>query len=386
MAKEIKIQTTISFENLLNSKHRVSHHVGGTRSGKTYAILQYLITRGIEKRIDISIVRKTIPSLKKTVMKDFKDIMQDLGLWVDDDMNIADRVYRLYNGTIFQFINTDDEQKLRGLKSSILYIDEANEITEDQYFQLSIRTEGQIILSYNPTISPMHWLRTMDNCDRFITTYRDNPFLPDDMVKAIEDLQYKNPTYWAIYGQGEYAANDKAIFQFETVEDWEGEFVAFGLDWGYGGDELALVAVFKNGENIYVKELIYQKGLVMNDIINKLKSLQIQREEIWCDSSEPRSIEELCRAGFNAKPVKKGPDSIKFGISTMQNYKIHLDKSSTNLINEFYGYQWATDKYGYVTDVPEGGLDHLIDATRYVAMSRLSIKAQRKGVYSISIA
>ena len=123
--------------------------------------------------------------------------------------------------------------------------------------------------------------------------------------------------------------------------------MAFGLDWGYAGDELALVAVYKNGEHMYLEELIYQKGLVMNDLINKLKALDIQREEIWCDSSEPRSIEELCRAGFNAKAVKKGPDSIKFGIGVMQNYKINITKKSTNLINEMYGYQWASDKYGY---------------------------------------
>jgi phage terminase large subunit len=225
----------------------------------------------------------------------------------------------------------------------------------------------------------------MDDCDRFITTYQDNPFLPDDMVKAIQALQYKNPTYYKIYALGEYAANDKAIFNFETVEDFEAEFVGFGLDWGYAGDELALVAVYKNGESMYLEELLYQKGLVMNDLINKLKSLDIQREEIWCDSSEPRSIEELCRAGFNAKPVKKGPDSIKFGIGVMQNYKINILKKSTNLINEMYGYQWATDKYGYVTDTPEGGLDHLIDAVRYVAMSKLSLKSQKKGVYSINI-
>ena len=136
---------------------------------------------------------------------------------------------------------------------------------------------------------------------------------------------------------------------------------------------------------MYLEELIYQKGLVMNDLINKLKSLDIQREEIWCDSSEPRSIEELCRAGFNAKAVKKGPDSIKFGIGVMQNYKINIMKKSTNLINEMYGYQWASDKYGYTTDTPEGGLDHLIDAVRYVAMSKLSLKSQKKGVYSINI-
>jgi len=107
--------------------------------------------------------------------------------------------------------------------------------------------------------------------------------------------------------------------------------------------------------------------------------------EIFCDSSEPRSIEELYRCGFNAKPVKKGPDSIRFGISVLQNYKLHILKTSTNLINEMYGYQYATDKHGYTTDTPEGGLDHLLDAARYVAMMKLTQKAVRKGSYAITI-
>ena len=121
----------------------------------------------------------------------------------------------------------------------------------------------------------------------------------------------------------------------------------------------------------------------MNDIIAKLKSLDIQREEIWCDSSEPRSIEELCRSGFNAKAVKKGPDSIKFGIGVLQNYNLKVTKQSQNLINEIYAYQYSVDKHNYVTDIPEGGLDHLLDALRYVAMMRLSLKAVNRGKYTI---
>ena len=69
----------------------------------------------------------------------------------------------------------------------------------------------------------------------------------------------------------------------------------------------------------------------------------------------------------------------------MQNYKIHLHKSSQNLINEMYAYQYATDKNGYVTDTPEGGLDHLIDAARYGCMMKLSVKAQNQGRYAITI-
>jgi phage terminase large subunit len=96
-------------------------------------------------------------------------------------------------------------------------------------------------------------------------------------------------------------------------------------------------------------------------------------------------IEEIYRSGYNIKPVTKGKDSIKFGINTLLNYKIHLEKGSQNLINEMYGYQWSQDKNGYVTDVPEGGLDHLLDAARYAGMMRLTKKAENKGKYTISI-
>lgn len=386
----VNIQTTITFQHLQESKHRVTQHIGGTRSGKSYGIVQWLIVQGIESKSDISIVRKTIPSLKRTNIKDFKDILQELGLWVETNWNSTERVYRLDNGTTFTFVNTDDPDKLRGFKSDILWLDEASEIEESSYFQLSIRTSGRIILSYNPTVSPYHWLRQMQDCDRYVTTYNDNPFLPKEMVQSIEDLQTKNPKLWTIYGKGEFALNDKAIYQFRIIEDWDEndtQFVGFGLDWGYSQDPTAVVAVYKdNNGNLYVEEVLYERGLVMKDIASRLNSFGIDKSyEIWCDSSEPRSVEELYRLGFNAKPVKKGPDSIKFGISVLQNWKINVLKSSQNLINEMYGYQYATDKNGYTTDRPEEGLDHLMDALRYVGLMKLTQTAQKKGTYALSI-
>jgi phage terminase large subunit len=380
----IEINTTITYEHLLDAKNRVTQHIGGTRSGKTYAILQYLITEAAKEPQTITIVRKTIPSLKRTVMKDFKDILLKLNVWNENNFNITDRIYKINDSSI-QFISTDDADKLRGIKSNILFVDEASEIDEESYFQLSIRTTGRIILAYNPTISPYHWLRQMQDCDRYITTYKDNIYLEQSVIKAIEELEIKNPKYWKIYGKGEFAPNDRAIFEFDVVDEFEGEFVAMGMDFGFASDPTTLVSVFKNGNDLYLEEMMYDKGLVTSDIVAKLKKLGIEREEIWCDSAEPRLIEELYRSGLNTKAVKKGPDSISFGIGVLQNYKIHLTKRSQNLINEFYGYQWSVDKHGYATDTPEGGLDHLIDAVRYVGMMKLSQKAVNKGKYTLNI-
>ena len=381
----LEINTTITFENLIDAKHRVSHHIGGTRSGKTYAILQYLIVKAIEGTENITIVRKTIPSLKRTVLKDFIDILKGLEIWHEADFNITDRIWA-YNNSTIQFISTDDAEKLRGVKSSILFIDEASEIDEESYFQLSIRTEKQIILAYNPTISPFHWLRLMEDCDRFLTTYRDNPYLSKEIITGIEELQTKNPKYWKIYGKGEYAPNEKAVFQFQTGDKPEGsDFICYGLDFGFSIDPTALVGVWKAGDTLFLQELMYERGLVTSDIVDRLKRLSLNREEIWCDSAEGRLIEEIYRSGLNAKPVKKGPDSITFGISVMKNFNIVVDTKSQNLINEMYSYQYATDKHGYTTDKPEGGLDHLIDAARYACMMRLSLKSSNRGKYNISI-
>lgn len=384
MSKTINIETSITFQHLQESPTRLSIHCGGSRSGKSFGITQFLIVQAIENKLDVSIVRKTIPSLKRTNIKDFKEIMQTIGIWVEGNWNSTDRVYHMDNGSTFSFINTDDPDKLRGFKSDLLWLDEATEVDEMSFMQLSIRTSGRIILSFNPTCSPYHWLRQIKDGTTYVTTYKDNPWLPIDMIKGIEDLKVKNDKLWKIYGLGEYAPNEKSVFQFDIIDEYDAEFIAFGLDFGYQ-DPMSMVAVYRNGENLYVEELIYDKGMTMTDLVNRLKSLGIEREEIYCDSSEPRSIEELYRAGFNAKPVKKGPDSIKFGISVLQNFKINIKKDSQNLINEMYGYQYASDKHGYTTDTPEEGLDHLIDALRYVGMMKLSLKAQNKGTYAISI-
>ena len=384
---EVQINTTITFDNLLGAQKRITHHVGGTRSGKTYAILQYLIVKALQEEQNITIVRRTVPSLKRSVIKDFKEIMIDVGIWSNESYNISDRVYTFSNGSLISFVNTDDAEKLRGVKSDILFIDEASEQHEESYFQLSIRTSGEIILAYNPTVSPYHFLRSMDDIEIFKTTYKDNPYLPQVMIKEIEALRQKNPKYWEIYGLGNYTVNDKAVFQnFQILEELPvHELVGFGLDFGFSQDPTALVAVHRHHDMIYVRELMYDTGLTTQDIINKLKSLNIGRQdEIWADSAEPRLIEEIYRSGFNIKPVKKGPDSIRFGLSVLQNFGITVDKASTHMIDELYGYEYITDKNGVVLDKPQDFNNHLIDALRYLAMSRLSIKQKNKGTYTLS--
>ena len=383
----LEINTTITYQNQQDSPTRVTHHIGGTRSGKTYALLQWCIVQALSGKETITIVRKTLPSAKRTVMKDFKDVMLGLGIWNENDWNTSDRIYTFYTESVIQFISTDDAEKLRGLKSNILWLEEANEIDEDSYFQLSIRTTGPIILSYNPTISPYHFIRQMQECTRYFTTYRNNPYLEKTVVKAIEELQKTNPKAWLVYGLGEYVSNEKAIFQFNVVDFLpdDATFIAFGLDFGYSSDPTALVSVWKMDNELYIMEHCYEKGMVTSDIDVMLRSVVKDREEIWADSAEPRLIDELYRLGWNIRPVIKGKDSINFGIQVMQNYTLNIPKTCQNLTNEFYSYEWSSDRFGKQLDKPVDFNNHLIDAARYACMMRLSNKATSAGKYIISV-
>ena len=385
----LEINTTKTYEHQNNSTKRVTIHYGGTRSGKTFALLQWCIVQALTNKETITIVRKTIPSLKRTVMKDFKDIMVALNIWDDEDFNITDRIYTFYNGSTIGFISTDDAEKLRGLKSTILWLEEGNEIDEESYFQLQIRTTKTVIISLNPTISPFHWIRRLEGAQVHFTTYKDNPYLERSVVRAIEELKHTNPKQYKVYGLGEFTTNERAIFQFNMV-DWlpdDAEFIAHGVDFGFASDPTAIVSVFRKGGDLYFVENCYERGLVTDDIAKELDKIipNGSREEIFADSAEPRMIEELYRKGFNIKPVTKGKDSITFGIQVMQGYTLNIPKTCNNLVNEFYSYQWSVDKHQHITDKPEGGLDHLIDAVRYVCMMKLSNVATAKGKYIITI-
>lgn len=384
---ELEIQTTITFHNQQNSPNRITQHVGGTRSGKTYAILQWVLVQALQEVQIVTIVRKTIPALKRTIIKDFKDILSGMGIWEEDSWNTTDRSYKFYNGSEIQFISTDNPEKLRGLKSDILWLDEANEIDEESYFQLMIRTSGPIILSYNPTVSPFHWLREMNDCHRFFTTFRDNPYLSREIINSIKRLEKDNPKAWKIYGLGEFVANDKAIFQFELIETLpkECEFIAYGIDFGYSSDPTAIVSLWRRDNDLYIVEHCYERGMVSMDIGNKLRELSDAGDEIWADSAEPRLIEELKRMGLNVRPVLKGKDSINFGIQILQGFNLKIPKSCPNLVNEMYSYEWETDRFGKQLDRPNDFNNHLIDAARYAAMMRLTTKSSSYGKYVISI-
>lgn len=327
-----------------------------------------------EKGKVFSIVRKSLPSLKMTAYRDFFEILRNLDLYDEAKHNKSDYTYTL-NGNLFEFISLDQPQKKRGARRDYLFCNEANELSWEDFFQLLVRTTGKIWIDYNPS-DAFHWiydkLLTRDDVTYIQSTYKDNPFLDASIVEEIERLQHTDEDYWRIYGLGERGMSRATIFQFGTMEVPENaKLLAYGLDFGFTNDPTALVAAYESQGNLYFDELVYRTGMTNNDIANLFTSLSIdRRSEVYADSAEPKSIEELYRRGFNIKPTTKGPDSVNAGIDIMKRYKLFITPRSTNLEKEMRNYKWVEDKNGNLLNKPIDAFNHAIDAARYAIFSK----------------
>jgi phage terminase large subunit len=372
-----KIRVNKVYGHLNKSDKKIVVEQGGTRSGKTYNILLWIIFHYCGKNVGktITIARKTFPAVRSSVMRDFIEILKGSDLYREESHNKSNHEYML-NGNMVEFISMDQPQKIRGRKRDLAFLNEANELTFEDWQQIVFRTNGRIILDYNPS-DTFHWIYDRviprDDADFYQTTYRDNPFLDPTIIQEIERLKETDEHYWRVYGLGERGTNRAQVFQFTTVQQIPvtAKFLSFGLDFGFTNDPSALVGCYQEGDNLYFKELLYSTNLTNQDLDREFRKLEIGRyDEIFGDSSEPKSIEELHRMGWNIKPTQKGADSVNAGIDMLKRYKIHI--TGSNLMKEMENYKWLEDKNGNLLNKPEDKWNHLIDALRYGVYNKLS--------------
>ena len=369
-------ETSVIFKHLEQSDKRYIVEQGGTRSSKSYNILIWLIVYVLRnKGAVVSIVRKSFPSLRTSIMRDFFEILTNMGYYSETNHNKTESTYKL-NGGLFEFISVDTPQKIRGRKRNICFINEANELTKEDYFQLNIRTTDRMICDFNP--SEDFWIYdevvSRDDCDFHITTYKDNPFLSPNLVAEIERLKTTDEYYWQVYGLGQKAMIRGVVFSNWEVKAFdynEIELKGYGMDFGFTNDPTTLIEVRMMDGELWVRELIWRTGMTNQDIGERIKELEVQ-SEIVADSAEPKSIEELSRTGVVIRGAIKGQDSIRAGIDLLRRYKINIHPSSDNLIKEFKNYKYKQDKDGNYSNEPVSKFDHGVDALRYFVFSNMN--------------
>lgn len=376
----MKVQTTIVYdynERAFNEGKQFIVHQGGSRSGKTYNnIIWVLMLLRRNTGLVCDITRKTMPSIKTSVFMDFLDVMIKFDWFDPSKLNKSDMTYEFFGNTI-RFISMDDPQKKRGAKRDILFMNEANEFTYEDFKQLNMRTSMLVLMDYNPS-DEYHWIYEriipLPDTAFYKTTFMDNAFLGSRERNEILRYRETDENYWRIYGLGERGVSQTTIYtnwNYTDDEEPKGE-VFYGLDFGFN-DPTALIKVVICDGYIWVKELLYKTQLVVPDIINIMRSLNInETETIYADNARPENIQEIYQAGFNIHPCSKGKGSIKSGIDWIKRHKVKVTKDSINLVKELKGYKWKIDKNEKILDEPVDINNHLLDAMRYAFTARIS--------------
>lgn len=364
----MEINSTVIFEKnweALQSDTRFIINQGGSRSSKTYSLCQLIIVYCLQNPNKVvSIVRKTFPALRATVMRDFFEIMKDLGLYQKTSHNMSENIYKFNNGSIVEFFSVDDEQKIRGRKRDLGWCNEANELFFDDFQQLNMRTEDTMIFDYNPSESAS-WLYDLPQEESVTikSTYKDNPFLPDSIKRQIEDLKRTDEALYQIYALGERAISKSNIYSNWTfVKHRPSKFTQFmyGLDFGYN-HPTALVRIYWHEKDIYIEPVIYESYLTTTMLIDKLGDLNIEKHiEIMADHSRPEIIAEMQNAGYNVQNANK---TVKKGIDNIKTFLVFCE-DEPRIKKEYENYKWK--KIGdTITDEPIKLFDDAMDAVRY---------------------
>ena len=369
------MNVTHTFEKLLaaftDPRIRGVASKGGTRSGKTWGVLQllHLLALNNPSPLVISCVAATLPMVKRGMVRDFRLMLANEGQWDENAYNKTEGCYQYSNGTVIEFFGVDNASKVHGSARDILFVNEAQGIPREIFRQLDIRTRKKVIIDFNPVRK--FWGETEFVGDRYVTvhsTYKDNPYLSKEQVGAIEK-NMNDANWWRVYGEGLTGGVEGNVYpEYEVIEDMPETFTGrcLGLDFGFVNDPTAIVDIRFQGWDLYVDLLCYETGLLNANIAEYLVSNAINRVVTVCDNAEQKSIVELQQKRVKAMPCIKGRGSVAGGIAQVKQFKLHITKRSVKLLDELDNYKWikdeATDTY---TNEPIDAWNHALDALRY---------------------
>lgn len=286
----------------------------------------------------------------------------------------------------------DDPEKIKSITGlTDAWLEEATEFTLDDFSQVNLRIrdpkaeDQEVILSFNP-VSKANWcylqffaenkeLADFRKTVKIVhTNYLDNPFLPEEYVRALLLMKATNEVYYKIYALGEFGSLDKLIYNNWQKMDFDpteikGQLLC-GLDFGYTNDPTAFVAsvVAEHENRIYIFKEWGGTGYLNDAIADQIKEMGFAKSIICADSAEQKSIDEIKRLGVpRIKPCVKGKGSILQGIQKLQQYELVVHPSCKNVIEELENYSWKKDKATneYINEPAENGYDHYMDSLRY---------------------
>ena len=391
---KIKVKKNVFNESffplLLDNEHSVILLIGGGGSGKSYFSFQRAVIRCLQDRRKYLITRFSATDLERSCWADVLNALEFFKIKDQCRINKTLKTIDFPNGSQMLFMGLDNEQKVKSIPGiTDIIVEECSEIDLDTFSQLKQRLRGygvlknQIVLQTNP-ISKINWVYKHffedgckeENCVIHHSTYKDNRFLNQTTIDALESYKDTNPYYYRVYCLGEWGSLNKQIFTNYRSEDLDldelrkrGYELQVGVDFGYINDPSVIICSLLDEENkkIYVYTELYQTGLLNNEIAEKLKLMGLEKSLIIADSSEMKSIDEIKKLGIRRiKPATKGAGSVLQGIQKLQQYELIVDSSCVHTLEELEAYSWRKDKKtGEYFNEPVDKDNHCMDALRY---------------------
>ncbi len=390
---------------------------GGRGSCKsTFASVEIIKGMMQDQNANAIVFRKVASTLAESVLAQLQWSIHALGvdhLWKTKQSPIM-LIYKP-TGQRIVFRGADNPRKVKSVKLPRGYIkyawyEEVDEFTGPD----ELRTINQSVLrggdrfvvfyTFNPPKTAKSWVNTefaFSDVDRLVhhSTYLDVPveWLGEQFIAEAERLKKTNNTAYRHEYLGEVTGTNAEIFpnvQLRTISDDELEMfdkVRRGLDWGYGADPFAYVALHfqRNTRTVFIYYEYYKHGAKFDSISDAIKQENKLRGVIHAESAEPRSNDELRLRGHILQAVRKGAGSVEHGIKWLQDLDcIVIDPNRCpNAAREFTGYELEPDGKGGFRDGFPDKNNHTIDAVRYaleddIGRKKVGVMSKSKlGVY-----
>ena len=397
----------VYFPYLFDYKHRYEVYYGSAGSGKSHFVFQKIVVKALNKKRKVLVIRRYGNSNLNSTFQMTLDTLSKFKMLSLCNVNKSTLTITLPNGSVFIFSGCDDAEKLKSITGiTDIVVEEATELTVDDVDQLDLRLRAkkdnlQMFFMFNP-VSKTNWVYkrwfadgvTVGE-DTFVlkTTYLDNAFLPQSYIDTLEQMRVNNPTYYRIYALGEFCSLDKLVFDNWILKEFDHSKIdgqlAIGIDFGFTNDLCTIVSsvIDEQNKKIYVFDAWGDKGIANQVLAEILIHKGYAKSVIIADSAEPKSIEELKRAGIRRiKGSQKGADSILYGIETLKSYQIIVNPKCKGLIEEFQNYSWQKDKLtNEYVNKPVDKYNHYIDALRYSlqCLENGRIKSMSKAAFGL---
>lgn len=383
---------TTATRKIAQTKRRIRLLAGGMRASKTISVLLYLIhaagsdyecsacgTHGClnqqhkkDRKFTMnptltSVVSESYPHLEKGAIRDFKSIMQSQHYWKDDRWNESKHIYTFETGSTMEFFSADQPGKVRGPSRDRLFVNEANNISQESWEQLLFRTRQFAFADWNPVgdfylyedygLDDEKGATTSDDrVDFLILTYRDNEALEPAIIEDIERKAAVNANWARVYAEGKRGNMEGKIFNGWKIIDeipHEARLEVRGLDFGYARDKTACCDIYRYNGGYIIDEVVSRVQLKDTDLAHLLLNQENPNTLTIGDSADIQKIHTLQEMGLNIIGVEKvkgasGQNFTNAAISFVQDQPISITKRSVNYIKSYRNFMWQTDKDGNV--------------------------------------